>query len=170
VARGNAEAPGGLFDRKAGVKPQLHQLRLGRIFLCERLKSFVQIKKIIGGDLREDVDLPEFDSPAVAAAFDAVLAAGVLDEDPPHGFGGGGKEMAPPVPAWLIAAADKAQVRFMDEGRGLEGLTGRLVRQPVGRQVPQLLINEREQAGGSLLVTGRCSINETTHVGHSSQV
>ena len=33
-----------------------------------------------------------------ATGFRAALAAGVLDQNPPHGFGGGGKEVATAIP------------------------------------------------------------------------
>ncbi len=40
----------------------------------------------------------EVDSPEAAAAFLARLAPGGLDQDVPHGLGGGGEKVAPAVP------------------------------------------------------------------------
>jgi hypothetical protein len=38
-----------------------------------------------------------------AAVADSLFAAGVVDENAPHGLGGGGKEMPAPVPLLRLA-------------------------------------------------------------------
>jgi hypothetical protein len=58
--------------------------------------------------------------------FEVLLAAGVFDENPPHGFGGGHEEVVPAVP---IAALGfhQTDVGLVHQSRRLEGLAGRLL-------------------------------------------
>ncbi len=74
-----------------------------------------------------------------------MTAPSVLDQDPSHGLGRRGEEVAATVPGPIGIAADQPQVRFMDQGRGLERLPGRLPRQPLRGQPPQLVVDQREQ-------------------------
>jgi hypothetical protein len=70
-----------------------------------------------------------------AAAFEPLAVAGPVDEDAAHGLGRGGEEVPPAVPARGVARAYEAQVGLVDQGRGLEGLPGRLAGEPLGGQL-----------------------------------
>ena len=58
----------------------------------------------------------------------------------------------------------------MNQGGRLEGLVGGLVGHPRGGELAQLVVDEREQVGGGLAVTGRRGVQESRHVGHSANV
>jgi hypothetical protein len=73
------------------------------------------------------------------------LPAGLFDQDPPHGFGGCGKEVSAAVPVLRLFAVQQAQVGFVDEGRGLQRLAGILLRHADCGEVPQLVVNERQE-------------------------
>ena len=80
--------------------------------------------------------------PACAAPLLATLAAGVVDEDPPHGLGRGGEEMAPAFPAGGFLGIDQTQISLVNQGSRLERLSGLLPGQPLGGQPPQLVIDQ----------------------------
>ena len=71
----------------------------------------------------------QIDSLVVPAPFEGLLLPGSFDEDPPHGLGGSGKEMASVVPALAFVVIDEADICFVDECGGLERLAGRFVSQ-----------------------------------------
>src|ERR1700730_15821531 len=74
-----------------------------------------------------------------------ISAARLLDEDAAHGFGGGREEVAAAVPALGLLGVYQAQIGFMDQGGGLECLPRLFLSQLLGRQLPQLVINQRQQ-------------------------
>ena len=74
------------------------------------------------------------------------------------------------VPAELVGRADQPEVRLVDEGGRLQGVAGGLGGHPRGGELPQLVVDEREQLGGGLAVTGRRGVQESRHVGHSASV
>jgi hypothetical protein len=76
------------------------------------------------------------------------LTAGTFNENPPHGFGGGGKEMGS-VRKGRLTGADQTQPGFMHQRRGLERLSRRFARHLAGRESAQLLIHLIEQVFGS---------------------
>jgi hypothetical protein len=90
--------------------------------------------------------------------FEAVFTPSVLDEDAAHGLGGRGKEVAAVVPAAFVRGPDESEVRLVDEGSWLEGMAGRLGCHPSGRELAQLVIDEREQIGRGAAIPGRSRI------------
>src|SRR5262249_36019845 len=90
--------------------------------------------------------------------------------DAAHGFGRGGEEVAAVLPAWFVGGADQPEVRLVDEGGGLKGLNWGLGGHPCGSELPQLVLDEREQVGGSGAITGRRGVQESRHLGHSASV
>jgi hypothetical protein len=83
-----------------------------------------------------------------AAAFVGLLAAGLLDEDAAHGLSGGGEEVAAAVPGLRRFGVHQAQVRLVDQGGGLERLARLLLRHPLGRQLTQLVVDQRQELFG----------------------
>jgi hypothetical protein len=63
--------------------------------------------------------------------------------------------VAAAVPVIPGTLADESQVRFVNEGGGLESLPRHLAGQVAGRQLAELVVDEREQLGGGRGVTGR---------------
>src|SRR5262249_25422231 len=66
--------------------------------------------------------------------------------------GGGGEEVPPAVPVLRLVPVHKPDVGFVDQGRGLEGLADLLVGHLLGRQPPQLVIDERQELLGGVLI------------------
>jgi hypothetical protein len=86
----------------------------------------------------------------VAAVFEPVFAASGFDQDSAHGLGRGGEEVPAAVPAVPIASPDQPEIRLIDEGGRLQGVVGGLARHLRGSELPQFVVNERKQFGGSL--------------------
>jgi hypothetical protein len=74
--------------------------------------------------------------------------------------------MPPPVE---LLVTDQAEVRLVDEGRGLERLPGTLRGDARGGELAQFLVDEREQVGGSVAIAGRGGIENAGHVGHNDR-
>jgi hypothetical protein len=58
--------------------------------------------------------------------------------------------VAAAVPVLGLLRVHEPQVRFVDQGRRLERLTGGLARQLLGSESAQLLIDQREQLAGGV--------------------
>jgi hypothetical protein len=102
------------FQRVPRKVPQLNDLSRTAILACQFVKQIIDRKHL---DLplarRHQVSI-EFDSLALAAMLHATRAPSSVDENPPHGFGGGAKEMGAPVPLRSAMIADEAQIRLMN--------------------------------------------------------
>ena len=60
------------------------------------------------------------------------------------GFGSSSEEMTPTLPVQRIVRIHQAQIGFMDEGSGLEGLARLLVGQLLRGELTQLVVDERQ--------------------------
>ncbi len=66
-----------------------------------------------------------------APVFAASLAAGTLHQDPAHGLGRRGEEVAAMVPVLIRVVADQPHIGLVNQGSGLKRLTGPLLGQLV---------------------------------------
>ena len=80
--------------------------------------------------------------PPSPAALLPPFAAGVLNQDAPHGLGRGSEEVFAVLPV-ILPGADQPQVGFVNEGRGLERLARSLLGELLRRELAQLLVDER---------------------------
>src|SRR5262249_54860717 len=53
-----------------------------------------------------------------------------------------------------------------DQRRCLEGLSRPFVRQPLGRESAQLVVDERKELTSGIWIAGRCGIEHSREVGH----
>jgi hypothetical protein len=78
--------------------------------------------------------------------LDSLIVTGALHQNAAHGERGGGEKMAAAIPLAIFASAGHAQVGFVDERSGLEGLMlVALARQTGPRQLPEFVIHFRQQ-------------------------
>jgi hypothetical protein len=73
------------------------------------------------------------------------VSPGALYKEASHRFGGCGEEVAAAVPLLRVIHIHQPQVRLVHQRRRLQRLPGLLVHQPLRCQLPQFLINERQQ-------------------------
>ena len=62
-----------------------------------------------------------------------------------------------------LPVADQPEVGLVDQGRGLEGLAGLLLRQPLGGQLAELVVDQRAGAASAALGSP-CSMAERMRV------
>ena len=74
-----------------------------------------------------------------------LLATDLFNEDAPHGLGGGREEMPPRIPMLHAVNIDQAQVRLVHQGRGLQRLGAALLGHVRTGQLPQLLVDQRQE-------------------------
>jgi len=142
-SRRDAQALGRLLERQPGEEPHLHQLGLDGVVLGELLQGLVQGQDFLCGAAgQQGVEVGGVALPA-AAALETALAPRLLDQDAAHGRGGRGEEMAAPVPVGRRARPDEPEVGLVNQGGRLQGLAGLLVREPLGGQPAQFVVDQR---------------------------
>lgn len=109
----------------------------------------------------------QLDAPPAASTLLAVPVSGVVDQDAPHRLGRGGEEVPPAVE---VPVADQPEVGFMHQRGGIEGVARLLRRHPRSGELPQLLINEREEFGGGAAVARRTGVENLCHFRHERRV
>src|SRR5262245_29650008 len=111
----------------------------------------------------------QIDTMPSAAALDASLASGVVDEDTPHGLSSGSEEVAAAVPVLRFLSFHQAQIGFMNKSRGLERLPRLLLRQLLRRQLAELVVDERQELLGGTGVALLDGGQNARDLGHSGQ-
>ena len=76
----------------------------------------------------------------------------MVAEDAAHDCGGDAEEVRAALPGDVLLL-DEAEVGFVDEGGGLDGVAGALAAHVVAREPPQLVVDQRHQAFERRLVT-----------------
>jgi hypothetical protein len=150
-AFGDAEGFGDFVDVHAAEEAEFDDLGLAGVDGSEFFEGFVECEDVfvfLGG---EGDGFVEGDAGSAAAAFIALVGAGVVDEDAAHGLGGDGEEVvfALPIDAGLV---DEFHVGFVDEGGGLEGVVEAFLGEVVAGQSAEFVVNEREELVGGTLV------------------
>ncbi len=145
----NAHDLGRFAEREAGESTEPHQLGTGGVLASQRLKRVVERQQVIAGRIVQhgievDADATPTSAPLLPAAI-----AGPVDQDPAHGFGRGGEEVAAPGPRFLRIITDQPEVRLVDKGCGFQRLPRSLVGHFLGRQFAQLVVDQRQEPAGS---------------------
>ena len=73
------------------------------------------------------------------------------------------------APQWNSRGADQPEIGLVDQGRRLEGLAGRLLGQPLRRQLAQLVVDQGQQFLGGVgiaLVEGGQEVADFVHGRH----
>src|SRR2546422_4151662 len=90
------------------------------------LKSFVQRNQVFSALLGYDLDVIKTNFDTFSAAFFSLFRSSVVDQNVPHQIGGGRKEFRA-IPETRILLFNKAQIRFMHQGRRLKCVIPTLV-------------------------------------------
>src|SRR5262245_27750418 len=189
-ARRNAEYFRDLIHRQTPKIAELDELCGLSVALGQTLQGLVQFKQILGAVRFRDGNVLQRHTIDVAASLLALLPPRLLDQNPPHRFGGSGEEVAAGVEGarsqgpgargrvclgWLLAPGSRAlipyqsQIRLVHQRRGLERLSRLLVRQLRGGQLPQFVIDERQELLGGLRIAGVDLREDACHVAHRRQ-
>lgn len=150
---GDADCLGSVLDGQTGKIVELNQSSGLWILGGQTGQGFIDVEQLLSRRGETDINGVEWDTSTPAAALVGLLASGLIHEDAAHGFGRGGEEMAAAVPLLLLlVVAHEPQISFVNQGGSLECLPGRLPGQPMRRQLPQLLIDERQKLLGGLRI------------------
>ena len=85
--------------------------------------------------------------------FVAQVPPRVIDENSPHQLRGNGEEVPAVLPVHL-PLAEQLQIGFVDDRRRLQAIVAPLARELPGRQRPEFLVDDRDEAFQRLLVSG----------------
>jgi len=102
---------------------ELYHLGRQVIFCGQSIQGFMDRQDFGGGRPEFDSRLVKFFHGLIASAFLAGLAPRLVDQDLPHGFGGGAKEMAAIIPR-VLPGSGQLEPGLMDKSGGLERLAG----------------------------------------------
>lgn len=144
---GEPEHPAGLLEGQPGEELELDQLRFGRIRPLEPLQGLVQGKQrlvVHAGRKFGPVEIVQAHPFAAAAVSSGLLSSGTIDQDPAHGLGCGGDEMAVIVPSRL-AISTQAKPCLVNEGRRLQGLSRTFAGHASGGNTAQLFVDQRQK-------------------------
>jgi len=124
---------------------QFHEFGGVRIAGTELGKGLVQSNEfVVEGDV-DQIFVREFAAAPRPALTLAALPANLVDQDAPHGFGGGGKEVA----RGCSTAGPYSHLRGGGRLRGPDGslqrLAGRLLGHFLGGQLAQLIVDQRQE-------------------------
>ena len=86
----------------------------------EFLHGLVKGQDLVGSGIGGCQGVIQVDLYTSAAALGRPLPAGPFDKNPAHGLGCGSKEVPPAVPGLGLLAINQANIRLVDQGRGLE--------------------------------------------------
>jgi hypothetical protein len=140
----DAHDPRGLLVPHAHEEAELHQARHLGVLLRQPLQGIIHREQFVGGHLHGGSGVIYFHAVQVASVLGGLLAAGVVDEDAPHGGRGGGEKMLRVLPG-TVFLVHQTQPGFMDQRGGLQGLAGPFVGHPVGGQPAQFAVNQWQQ-------------------------
>src|SRR5262245_24632497 len=139
----DAEQASDVLVAQPGEVAQLDHPGRDRVFGGELAQGLVQGEDVVLG-LRGG-HVGEFDPPHPPPVFETILAASVLNQNPPHGLGRGGKEVGTTVPVLGLLHINQPQVRLMDQRGGLQCLARFFLSESLSGQLPQLVIDQRQQ-------------------------
>ena len=126
-SQGQSQSAGGLRHGQTREITQLHELSRQCIGLLEARQRLIQVQQIVTRLRGDEGHFVNVEPLATTAMFAAFLVASILDQDAPHRFSGGCKEVPAAVPALLGIGTHQAEIRLMDQGGGLKCLSRLLI-------------------------------------------
>jgi hypothetical protein len=103
-------------------------------------EGFVQGQHLLVIDRAGDGQSVEFDVFSMLTSPEGVFAAGSFDQDPTHGFRGGGEEVCAILPGGLSIASE-SQPSLMHQSGGLQRVARGLALHLLSRQLAELAID-----------------------------
>ncbi len=164
---GQAKLGGDLLVAHAHEIAQLDDLSVERVVSRQPVQGLVDGEHGLIGIVHGHGHTLQVHALPIAAPAQLVLAPRPVNEDPPHGLGGGGNEMrAIGEPGRFVP--NQPEPGLVDERCRLQRLAGRFGSHFVRRQLPQLLIHQRQQFLGGLGVALRNRVQDARDLAHAA--
>jgi hypothetical protein len=161
---GDSQRLGGLVEREAGEEAELDQLGPSGVDLRESSQGLVEVDQVVGrGVIGHESFEVEGLSAAGASSLEPLPVSGSVEDDSPHGLGGRGVEVASTVPVAAGVRTDEPEISLVDQGRGLERLTGVFEGQPTRGQASKLVVDQRQEIAGGLPIAQADGIEDSGH-------
>src|SRR5665213_506191 len=145
LGQGEAEDVGGLLRGHSAEEAHFDELGLERVVGLEGLEGVVDADDhgiSLDGRVHE---LVEGEDDLSGAALGGVAGAGVVGKNLAHDVGRDAEKMGTALEVGL-AGIDKAEVGFVDEGGGLEGVSDTLLAEVVSGEFAQFGVDLRQEA------------------------
>jgi hypothetical protein len=139
-----AQDLGGLGVSQTDEKVKLDHFGTERVFQNQFLQGFVNLEQLLIVGVSGDLEYIHIRGRLPATMLGASFAPGAVHQNVAHRLGGCGEEVGTALPV-LAVGARQAQPRFMDQGRGLKGLTRRLLGHPRAGESAQFFIDQWQQ-------------------------
>ncbi len=114
--------------REASKEPELDQLGRLRVIALQFAEGVVEREQVTGLIVDRQRGVFKIDPVGAPAPLQRALLACPLDQNPPHCLGGRGKEVPAAIPLLSLLHVHEPDVCIMHQCRGLESLTGLLLR------------------------------------------
>ena len=138
----DADGGRGLGNAQPREIAELDQFGCLRIGAGQPFEGGVDVQHLVETIGSGGGELVEVQANAISVPFLALLATGIIDENPAHGLGRGGEEVAAAVPVQILLGVHKTQIGFMHEGgRQASGLAS-----PATLRQPRAVVDQREAA------------------------
>lgn len=152
-SKGNGQGVGGLGHRQPGKKSQFHKLRRGRVDLFQPVQGVVQRQQLIRAIVGSNGQLIEIQPLGTTPVPITSFPPRIFDENSPHCFRRGGKEVPAAIPVRGLLDVHQPDVGCVHERGSLKRLSRLLVYQPLRRQPPQFIVNQRQKLAGGVRIT-----------------
>ncbi len=169
TALGDAQQSRRLDVGQADEEPHFNELGSDRILDSVLVQGFVDGQQLLVVAGCREVERIELDALKLAPVFEAVLAAGFLNQNAAHGLGRRGEEVAATVPGRGLPVLGQAQPGLVDQRGRLEGLAGRQLSHLVAGKAAQFLVDQREQLLRLLGFTAVDRIQKPRYFTHESE-
>ena len=142
--RRDVDHASGFFNRETSEETQFHEPRLPCIQGGESLHRRIQSNQVEVDCLFCSCTLVQEYRDHAATSLGGVAHAGMVHKDLPHHAGGQREEMGSAVPVGRFAVYH-AQIDFMDEGSGLQGVITALAGKVLFRHSAQFVVDKRNE-------------------------
>ena len=166
---GDAQGAGRFVHGHAGEQAKLDDLGRRRIVLGEATERIIQGDDLVRSRAGQPIPFRQLDPLPPSSVDLGSFSARAVDQDAPHGLGRGSKEVAAAVPVLGLVHVHQTEIRFVDQGCGLEGLAGLLAGEFLRSQAAQLTIDQGEKLLGHLGVALLDCREDPGHFGHGGR-
>ncbi len=151
---------------ESGKEPELDQFRGVRAVTMEFIQHLIEFQKIHDRVVAGGHDVLKTCAGELSAALGRAAGAGLVNQDPPHGFRGGPHEVGARRKQQLLPGGRELDEHLVDQGRRLERMAGVLRRQLTGGQRPEFVVHEGEQLGRRRPFRGRAPPGWSVFINH----